>query len=328
MVNRARVRRNWLAIGVVAPIVGLVASSCVTAAAGGAAATLDKSARQQLLSEIETSGSTLSTLNQANQVLIHRCMAKLGFTYYVMPMPPQAQTPTSSHEASLSMAYRLTNGWGLYAEFLTKASTPAAAHSTGALGPAASGPEATYMTSLTPQQQAKFRVALSGPPHSSERFHVVGMGTLTGPSKGCEATAQKSLYGSVITAQDATGISAMATEVLLDAQRLPQFKTVQSAYKACMTKAGDPATSPKAAESQIADDYAKNGPTAQMRAEEIAAAVADLKCQNEVGYQKRLAAAETEEVAKIGAHVVGQVERLLQDQSRAIVKAKKLIGKH
>jgi hypothetical protein len=305
-------------------VLELAALVCLLATNASASA-LTKSARKAFISEINQQSAAGQTLNKADQILVHECMAKAGFEYYVLPTPPSTTATTASKAES--MPYRLTYGWGLFTEFLAETSTPTKPNPTGSLGQkTTTTPENVYIASLSTSQQAAFNVALEGSSGTDKKYQIVGEGPVTGPTQGCLGEAEKELYGSVTAGEESPGISAVGVELRRNALKSPTMAKAISAYKSCMKRAGITATTPNKAESSMAALYAKQGPTAQLHQQEIATAVADLKCQDKVHYQSTLTAAETQAVSTLGSHTVGEVERLMQAQTKAIAKAKKLIA--
>lgn len=267
-----------------------------------------------------------SELDQAQQVLIQRCMATHGLKYFVAPPGGLAQLSNGALEIpSYDMAVRQTDGYGLFKRALAPSSSPVGQQT----GDRSTDPEDLYMQSLSPSDGNAYALVLFGPRDASGSLTVsiVGMGSITAPTKGCVAQAQKQIYGTIADAISVTVEAASLGKNLSDqVQADPEYGNAMAAWAACMQPSGFSYKSPRDAVVQLAKQFTDAGPTAALHQLEVRVATSDAECGTKVGLRDRVHLVIARLASQLPASIEGTALRDGQLQAQAVARAKSVLG--
>ncbi|WP_190136541.1 hypothetical protein [Streptomyces longispororuber] len=265
---------------------------------------------------------TQQTLDTALNELVHRCMARAGFTYPAARGP----LPVAFDDASalVDLRRRERYGYGI-------ASAP----------PGTGQPSAPYYTELDADRRRRFDLAFSGPPDAKKEVET-GTGTVRVGVRGCDAEARRELAGDVVS-WARMYYTPQALNGRLDAlvPRQPSYVAALARWRACMAERGHPFASPEKAHAELAAAFErtrKTGRTAKarqgetspqrrFRQRERAVAVADGKCALEVSLPQAAIAARRALVRTLPEQDRAVLADLTRTQAEALARAREVIGR-
>lgn len=321
-----RLRRSGAWRGRLAALL-VAASMCLLAGCGAAGSTQGASGPAAMLTTLENWSALETPVDQALGLLTQRCMAQHGLRFY--PFPQNGQPGGSPFFANplfgsslwlgpQSLAWRLVNGWGLYEQMMQQLSQPG--------GFSGGQPEEMrVMTSLRGHAMQTYMKTLWGGGKST-KIRIPGLGRQTVQIGGCNTAAGKELFGSVAAsvAVPQYGPAILNGNVQPGAARSPAVRASEAAWQACVRAATRIVTrSPSQLFMRFYALYQNKGPTAAVHRSELAAAVADYRCQQRARLPQTLRQASLAAVAHLPPTVTGELETLLAvlDQARTRAQA-------
>lgn len=196
-------------------------------------------------------------LSSAEHRLVAECMTGRGLRYL-----PQTQAPPTP---DASLAGRRAHGYGLDEPSTALPDNDA------------------YVQTLPDAEQFDYQRALEGTDEERRAIRLSNGGTVSFAGGGCQAEAQRELYGDVIEWARITYVPQalhlkMADQVKADSG----YRKAIDDWAKCMAGRGFAATSPEAVQDELKNLYATQGPSAQLREKEIATAVADGECAEQL----------------------------------------------
>lgn len=255
-VNRVR-SRGWLSCAVLIAV--LAGSGCAGRAPAGVATA-------------PSAGASLGdeqVLFFAEDLLIERCMRDKGLTY-------TAQVPAST-TLSVRLSYVLDNV------------EVAKAAGYGTDNPARvdalrrANPNERYLNSLPRPRQASYRDALYGT-NDDITVDVPGGGTMARSSTGCQADAERMLYGDLRQWLTASTVASHIAMIVSNGVRTePKYTAAQRAWAGCMAARGQPYTTPSSARHSLAADPILDS-DARPSPREVTVAVAEATCATDTGF--------------------------------------------
>ncbi|WP_395362776.1 hypothetical protein ACHGLA_22525 [Streptomyces sp. YH02] len=259
----------------------------------------------------DVTDSDRTLLRHTEQVLVQRCMAAKGFSYWVGPRP----TP----DESFTVGYLLSDV------------TWARKHGYGSrigrkvLGARTTNPNLRYVDGLTPERRTAYRGALEGGTDARTlSVRVPGGGTITRRLGGCEETAQAELYGDPATwfrvSKTATNLTPLYVAKL---SRDPEFTRAQAAWSACMRGAGHPYANPEDARAAIpapAGDLSE----AKAFAAEVRLATAEAECAGSSGFARTGRALERRYVDGLRGEYGAELDAYARLEREALDRARSL----
>jgi hypothetical protein len=230
------------------------------------------------------------------------------------------------------MASRLTSGWDLYQETLAQMK-----HAGGVDGVSHSpaNAEAAYEGSLHGAASVRYNLALNG--DSSKRLTVkqLGAAEVSVPRSGCISAAESELYGSVQASVQVDGLGDLEIAVLTPlVEQDGVYRSGMTRWAACVARSGVHigtidgvhADTPLDLYDQVSDLYDSRGPSLGLKRTEVAAAVADLRCQRATSLAHAVNTSELDAVRKLSNQTVGQVEAVVEILHRANARAEHVLA--
>lgn len=301
-------RRHPLRLPLTAPVMALIALAGCTSATTDA--TPEPGPVTAILDTLWSNQDDLSSSWATDlENSIARCMTAQGFEYVPSTEGYVVVSGTAAPESPTEDWVRV-NGYGISTEGL---SVPAL-DDTEAPAQEITDPNADYVASLSPTEHASYQAALFGAPSTASASEDDADDEYRWEDNGCTGAAQHELTAGMEALQSSSlFIDFNKATDALDESVLTAPATVEAsaAWADCMADAGYPGL-PTPADSRAAiaaaweKEYAPsadfpgafNGPTsanaAKFRATEIATALADLTCNQEVGLATTLHAVRVE----------------------------------
>ncbi|MFF0727914.1 hypothetical protein [Streptomyces sp. NPDC004134] len=223
-------------------------------------------------------------LDEAEQRLVQRCMARQDFPYWIFPrVSADTERAFSDDFVQDDVAWAREHGYGgrLKKAFFAEKKRDR---------------NLAYRESLSPDARERYITALSGGPDTPVRsVKLPAGGTVRTMLGGCELTARKELYGDVEAFfradKIATNLSGLYSPQLMRDKR---YTAGVSAWSSCMKKeTGRAYATPDAAR---ADAEERTGGLSDERAHavEVGLAVAEATCAQETSLAGTLAALDRE----------------------------------
>ncbi|AUH43155.1 hypothetical protein [Streptomyces sp. CMB-StM0423] len=254
-------------------LTGCTADGTSTGAAG------PESGRDRELTRAEQ-----ARLDEAEQRLVQRCMARQDFPYWIFPrVSADTERAFSDDFVQDDVAWAREHGYGgrLKKAFFAEKKRDR---------------NLAYRQSLSPGARERYTTALSGGPDTPVRsVKLPGGGTVGTMLGGCEFTARKELYGDVDAFfradKIATNLSGLYSPRLMRDRR---YTAGVSAWSSCMKKATGRAYATPAA--TRADAAERTGGLSGKRAHAVEAglAVAEATCSRQTSLAATLAALDRE----------------------------------
>jgi hypothetical protein len=291
----------------------VAASTVVLAGCGAAGSAQSPNSRGALLTTLENWSALETPVDQALGILTQRCMAQHGLRYYPFPQagqpggPPEFATPLFGSSLWLgpqSLAWRIVNGWGLYEQTMQQLSQPG--------GFSGGRPqEIQVMQSLRGHSMQSYMKTLWGG-GKTMKIRIPGLGRQTIQIGGCNTTAGRQLFGSVA----ASVAVPQYGPAILNGTIQPSAGRVRAGTRIAPR-------SPSQLFLHFYSLYQTKGPTPAVHRKELAAAVADYRCQQRAHLPQLLRQASLAAIGHLPAPVMGELQTLLAvlDQARSRARA-------
>lgn len=299
---------------------------------GGCGSPQDHTASSQLTQAVLDEGgqpAALVSLNNAEQVLTARCMNNLGDDFY-----PSLETMASSPsvlvtpEANTSVGERLANGYGIYSAMVQEAAQLGSSSGGHSVGAPATNKEILYVEGLKGLSATEYGVAVFGSNATRETYSVLGSGTISVPTKGCFATARVSIYGSIANYVAVFyGLPSITTKVEVGVLADTAYRVVVKKWSQCMKSSGYAYSAPNQAQQGIAMAYSRSGLTPTNRGREILVSTADLRCAQKSQLELNFHSALERALSKLSSSLQRQELVIVQLQTKALSRAKRLLSK-
>ncbi len=277
--------------------------------------------RSALLSTLENWAAFQTPVDQALGILTQECMAHHGLPYYPFARVGQPggeaifATPTFGSSLWLgpqSMAWRSVNGWGLYEVTMQRLGQPGGFFGGGPL-------QSQVFRSLRGRAIQRYFTTLYGGGKLT-KIRIPGLPGITTQIGGCNTTAGRELFGSIAAsvAVPAYGPSILNGTIESSARRDPGLVTSEAEWAVCVkARTGLAVHSPSQLFLHFYSMYNTKGPTPQVHAKELHAAIADLNCQRQTRLPEAVNKAALAAVGKLSPSVLGELQTLLSDLEQA-----------
>jgi hypothetical protein len=310
-----RVGAPAASVSAVVTVVGLVASGAVPIGAvspSPAQPTVRLTAKE--IAVLTNTGSiprATTTLSNAYEVLIQRCMKSKGLKYYLTFMAPDKPGyPGHGYpglagvpQATIGLAARKADGYG----FRRGGSKDTRSR------------EEKYAD----RAGRKYIVALDGNGKDRVHFRMFGeRGSIS--AGGCAGVAKRKLYGSAINYLLVTnGLSVLTAALLNSVTADPGFAGVVSKWSSCMAGRGFDYSTPEDLWNSLAAKLdSKHTPA--LRKLEIKVALADYRCAKTVALLPTVRALQTRHAKYFSKALAGSLARVTRIEARALKTAKGL----
>jgi hypothetical protein len=247
-----------------------------------------------------------SLLYQAQQVLLRDCLRRHGFSWTITPQHPVAEERQFPYAVD-DIAWARAHGYGSdVAATIEQVRT--------------SDPNRRYTESLAPDRRAAQAVAMYGAKSGSLTAELPGGMVVRRRDQGCQADAERALYGDLATWYRAERVTETLPSVrqqgVLDD---PRYAAAVKPWAACMAKAGraypDPA---HAHEARFTGPHARD--------EEIATAVAEATCARSTGFVTAVQALDHDHERTVTARYRAAVTTTARLQRAALPRARDLVA--
>ncbi|MEU9972120.1 hypothetical protein [Streptomyces sp. NPDC051014] len=306
--KRPVLRRTTACLGAVAAVAALAVTGCSPGSGGGPAPAAAGQARELTYAED-------LRVSDAEQRLVVRCMARQGFRYWSdSPLSLAESRPVGYVQDDVGWAR--TYGYG---------SRIAAKEDRARLR----NPNIVYRTALPADRRAAYDTALDGG-RATEllRTQVPGGGAVSKRSGGCDAAAERTLYGDPATwfrlDSAASNLRPLYVGRLLRDRR---FTAAVHAWADCMKRAGHPYPDPGAARQAARDHPAVRSRADEARgfAAEVRTAVADATCAREVSLRSVGQAREAHYLALLDARYGNRLHAYRRLRQQALARAERIV---
>lgn len=211
----------------------------------------------------EVSAMEEDTLNQAEQVLISRCMREQGFIF--VPDLVRSAADRKFQYVVDDVDWAAQYGYG---SNVGRAAVEAKQ----------ADPNWRYFQALPPDQQRAALSALNGERPVGLAVQIPGLGTIEASDQGCRAEAQEYLYGDLPTwFQVRTLVSNLRGLYIPNIVQDQRFTEAVADWAHCMRAAGHPYQSPDQIREELEEHTKDRAPT-EARSLEIELAVAEATC--------------------------------------------------
>ncbi|QFZ20126.1 hypothetical protein [Saccharothrix syringae] len=240
-------------------------------------------------------------LASAEHRLIARCMAERGF-----PLRAEAERRP---EEQFTPEYRRTRGYGLYAQYAAQPGDVPAGDA--------------YVRGLDEAGRTAYDRALLGEERERRAIRVGDADSVVSfPGGGCTAAAQQALYGDVVRWAEITYLPpVLHREVAEQVGEDPRYRESVGPWAACMADRGFPVDSSEDAQDELRQLYAARGATEELRAREIATAVADGDCADLLGVPELVLRIKRELVGRMPEGEREDLRRVAGEWSAAAARA-------
>jgi hypothetical protein len=307
-----------------------ITCAALLAACGASGPAQSVSGPAALLSTLENWSALETPVDQALGILTQQCMAQHGFRYYPFPQagqpggPPEFSSPLFGSVLWLgpqSLAWRIVNGWGLYEEAMQQLSQPG--------GLSGGVPvEIQVMQSLRGSAMQTYMRTLWGGGKTT-KIRIPGLPGITFQIGGCNSTAGKQLFGSIAAsvAVPQYGPAILAGSIQPVAGRSPALRASETRWAACVRASTRiAASSPSQLFLHFYALYHTKGPTPEVHAKELAAAVSDFNCQRRSRLAQSIQQAALAAVGRLPNSVLGELQTLLSVLNQARARASAVFG--
>lgn len=301
-------KRAFPAVGGMLAAVVVLVGGCGGAGAPKGPAAPVPAARPQPLTDAER-----LRIADAEQVLLRQCMSAHGFPYWEAARPSLEKSRTNGY-VSDDVNWARTYGYG---SRITAEEDRARIAS----------PNITYHKGLSVQRSVAYDKALDGgldaPVISAE---LPTGGTVRKHEGGCEAEAEKKLYGDPQAwfRADKTA-SNLQPLYVPQVKSDPAFTTALTAWSRCMGTAGHPFADPEAARTAAAQQALKTAPDKAFAAERELA-VADATCARDTSLKTIGKERETHYINALPARYGAALDTSRRIQHQALARAVTLVG--
>lgn len=307
--------RRVAGMAVLGVTTALVGCGCGSTPRAGDAVTLPDVA-VEFVTEDGHSAQDSDTIYAAVAELERRCMAEKGW-----PTRPRRATGRTAAEASVdSLENRRRFGYWIH---------EAAVKRNGGAQPGDGVPDAydRWIQALPPKTLAQFEIDGTGRPETYRDFLIEGSGVTNAPTVGCSPDATRTIFGSLEASLRVSHIADLVVDEFRSRTEAdPRRAAVLERWSACMTTAGRPARTPDDAKAELETAIARQGPTKELFAREVATAVADLNCDNEVGVKSTEHAISRDVARSLDAEKARLFMVAYDERSAALVKAKQVLA--
>ncbi|MFF4702642.1 hypothetical protein ACWC4D_05900 [Streptomyces sp. NPDC001288] len=306
--KRPALRRKVAQLSTVVAVAGLALTGCSRESGGSPAPFAAAKARELTWAED-------LRISDAEQRLIARCMARQGFRYWSDGSLSLAESRPVGYVQD-DVGWARTYGYG---------SRIAAKEDRARLR----NPNIAYRKGLPVDRRAAYDTALDGGRKTELlRAGVPGGGSVSKRSGGCDAAAQRTLYGDPATwfrlDSTASNLRPLYVGKLLHDRR---FTAAVHDWASCMKRAGHPYPDPDAAR-----QAARQHPAVQSRAEEARSfaaetriAVADATCARQVSLKSVGRDREAHYLDRLNAEYGTRLDAYRQARQQALARAERLV---
>ncbi|MFJ8151492.1 hypothetical protein [Streptomyces sp. NPDC094468] len=306
--KRPALRRKVAQLSTVVAVAALALTGCSRESGGSPAPFATAKARELTWAED-------LRISDAEQRLIARCMARQGFRYWSDSALSLAESRPLGYVQD-DVDWARTYGYG---------SRIAAKEDRARLR----NPNIAYRKGLPVDRRAAYDTALDGGRKTELlRAGVPGGGSVSKRSGGCDADAQRTLYGDPATwfrlDSTASNLRPLYVGKLLHDRR---FTAAVHDWASCMKRAGHPYPDPDAAR-----QAARQHPAVQSRAEEARSfaaetriAVADATCARQVSLKSVGRDREAHYLERLNAEYGTQLDAYRQARQQALARAEGLV---
>lgn len=281
-------------------------SGCASHPAPRPSATAAAAVRFQDADAVLTDDSTTMRQSWAlfseQQVLVQRCMVKLGYRYLLTSAGPEPAAGVTTAEVDGSGS---PPGYGV----------------TAGSAPDATPAQDRYVRGLAPAQQAKYLTAYDGPANRTVPLALPSGASATVGTGGCLGQARTELYGSVQ--------AALASETVpQDVQQLFEhflgsdhaYQSTIGAWQRCMAADGQHTQSPAALIGSLQALAAGGMAPRTLADRQRAAATADLACDARTGLRRTIAQQQAAFLAKQPARTLALLDQVWQTREQATAR--------
>lgn len=306
--KRPVLRRKVAQLSAVAAVAALALTGCSRESGGGPAPVAAAKARELTWAED-------LRISDAEQGLIARCMDRQGFRYWSGSSLSLAESRPVGYVQD-DVRWARTYGYG---------SRIAAKEDRARLR----NPNIAYRRGLSADRRAAYDTALDGGRKTELlRTGVPGGGSVSKRSGGCDAAAERTLYGDPAAwfrlDSTASNLRPLYVGKLLHDRR---FTAAVHDWASCMKRAGHPYPDPDAARQAT-----RQHPAVQSRAEEARSfaaetriAVADATCARQVSLKSVGRDREAHYLARLNAKYGTQLDAYRQARQQALARAERLV---
>ncbi|MFD8720978.1 hypothetical protein ACFV2H_24050 [Streptomyces sp. NPDC059629] len=306
--KRTAFRRKTARLSAVAAVAALALAGCSRASGDGAAPAAAHRVRDLTYAED-------LRISDAEQSLVARCMARRGFRYWTdRPLSLAESRPLGYVQDDVRWAR--TYGYG---SRVTAKEDRARLHN----------PNSAYRKGLTATRKAAYDTALDGGRQAELlRTDVPGGGKVSKQTGGCDAEAERQLYGDPQTwfrlDTTASNLRPLYVGKLLHDQR---FTAAVHAWSACMKRAGHPYPDPGAARQATREHPANQTRAGEARsfAAETRIAVADATCAREVSLRSVGQDREAHYLAQLDGEYGARLDAYRQVRLKALERAERIV---
>lgn len=252
-------------------------------------------------------------IDDAQQRLIKRCMARQGFTYTEAERLSADESRTPGY-VSADVGWAQRHGYG---SRITAKEDRARRHN----------PNLVYRDSLSPARQKAFDQAMDGGPDAKEvSAEVPGGRTYRKQVGGCTGESEQRLYGDPRTWFRAEKAADSLRSVYVpQVMRDKRFVTALTAWSRCMERAGHPYKDPGAARQAVAQQALQTAPDKAFP-DEREVAVADATCARDTGLRDIGKERETYYLDRLRGRYDGALDTSRLIQHTAFTRASGIVG--
>ncbi len=215
-------------------------------------------------------------LHEAEERRVRACMRQRGMRYVEVPTGPG--TEPANPYGLLTPEVARQDGYGMVSSALSGAATTDDVY-------------ARATRDLSVRERARWLAAVEGTKEGRRRLRLPDGATLTYPTDGCVAEAQRQLYGATWR-QTSARVQGLVNLVLAGVESSSRYVAAERDWSACMRATGRPYDSLRAPAKDIQDSLNASSGTRKdllrIGAHEQALAVEDARCQRRIRFAERV----------------------------------------
>ena len=246
-----------------------------------------------------------NTLDLAEQLLTRGCMGKAGFEYFIVP---QNEVPDNKDFPYVltDVAWARKHGYGTDIQHELQVADR----------------NRSYFATLSAARKRAASVAEYGPSPTGVTAKMPDGPVYTHSQQGCQASAERSLYGDLQTWFQAKMFALDLDEMKVDKVKADaRYTAATAAWAACMKDAGHPFENPDKLRASLPDtDETK--PTAS----EVQLAVTEATCGNSTGLAKVVATLDAEYTTRLDQTYASEVDKHRQLELAALPAARDMVA--